>query len=217
MADLTLVIGNKNYSSWSLRGWLPLKVAGADIEEVHILLRRPETRPAILRHSPAGKVPVLHDGDVTVWETLAICEYAAERFPEARLWPEDPVARAHARAVSAEMHAGFAALRNDMPMNCRASLPGKGATLAARTDVARIEAIWNGCRERHGAGGDFLFGHFTNADAMFAPVASRFATYEPDIGATARAYVEAIHALPAMQEWVEAAREEPARIYEMEI
>ena len=217
MPRLTIVIGNKNYSSWSLRGWIALRHTGAAFDEEHVLLRRPTTRPEILAHSPAGKVPVLHDGDATLWESLAICEYLAERFPAARLWPEDGAARAMARVVSAEMHAGFAELRRDMPMNCRAHLPGKGATVAALTDIARIQAIWNDCRARHGAGGDFLFGHFTAADAMFAPMASRFATYEPELGAVAKAYVAAIHALPAMGDWIDAARAEPTRIVEMEI
>ncbi len=217
MARMTIVIGNKNYSSWSLRGWIALKHTGAAFDEVGVLLRRPTTRAEILRHSPAGKVPVLHDSGVTVCESLAVCEYLAEKFPAARLWPEDMGARARARAVSAEMHAGFADLRRDMPMNCRAHLPGKGATLAALTDIARIEAIWNECRGRHGAEGDFLFGHFPIADALFAPVASRFATYDPDLGSVAKAYVEAIHALSAMQEWIEAARAEPEQLVEMEI
>ena len=217
MPRMTIVIGNKNYSSWSLRGWIALKSTGAEFDEVRIPLRRPTTRAEILKHSPAGKVPVLHDSGVTVYESLAVCEYLAEKFPAARLWPEDMGARALARAVSAEMHAGFASLRSDMPMNCRAHLPGKGATLAALTDVARIEAIWNDCRGRYGGEGDFLFGRFSVADAMFAPVASRFATYEPGLGPTAKAYVEAIHALSAMQEWIEAARAEPEQLVDMEI
>lgn len=217
MTSMTIVIGNKNYSSWSLRGWIALRHTGAEFDEVVIPLRKPTTRAEILAHSPAGKVPILHDGDVTVWESLAVCEYLAEKFPTAKLWPEDAVARAYARSVSAEMHGGFPSLRSDMPMNCRAHLPGRGATLAALTDVARVESIWNECRSRHGAGGDFLFGHFTVADAMYAPVASRFATYEPELGATARTYVEAVHALPAMREWVDAARAEPERLVEMEI
>ncbi len=217
MSAMTIVIGNKNYSSWSLRGWIALEHSGAEFDEVVISLRKPSTRAEILVHSPAGKVPILHDGDVTVWESLAVCEYLAEKFPAARLWPEDPVARAHARAVSTEMHGGFADLRRDMPLNCRAHRPGRGATLAALTDVARIAAIWDDCRSRHGAEGDFLFGHFTVADAMYAPVASRFATYEPGLGATTRAYVEAMHALPAMQKWVEAARAEAECLVEMEI
>lgn len=217
MTSMTIVVGNKNYSSWSLRGWIALRHTGAEFDEVVIPLRKPTTRAEILAHSPAGKVPILHDGDVTVWESLAVCEYLAEKFPTAKLWPEDAVARAYARSVSAEMHGGFPSLRSDMPMNCRAHLPGRGATLAALTDVARVESIWNECRSRHGVGGDFLFGHFTVADAMYAPVASRFATYEPELGATARAYVEAVHALPAMREWVDAARAEPERLVEMEI
>jgi glutathione S-transferase len=151
-----------------------------------------------------------------IWDSLAICEYLAEIFPQAGLWPENLEAHAHARAVSAEMHAGFAGLRKDMPMNCRASLPGRGATQAALTDIARIEAMWNDCRARFGGGGDFLFGHFTVADAMYAPVASRLATYQPALGPTASAYVEAIHGLPAMAQWIVAARSESDRLVEME-
>ncbi len=216
MPRMTIVIGNKNYSSWSLRGWIALRHTGAPFDEVHIALRRPTTGARIREHSPAGKVPILHDGDTTIWDSLAICEYLADKFPEAKLWPGDSQARAVARMVSAEMHAGFSGLRSHMPMNCRKSLPGRGATLAALTDIARIEAIWTGCRERFGSGGDFLFGHFTTADAMYAPVASRLRTYQPELGPVATAYVEAIHALPAMQEWIEAARAETETIIEME-
>ena len=217
MARFTIVIGNKNYSSWSLRGWIALRHCTDDFDEVPILLRKPTTRAQILAHSPAGKVPTLIDGDRVIWDSLAICEYLAEIFPDAGLWPEDGAARAHARCVSAEMHAGFVNLRNHMPMNCRASLPGRGATQAALTDIARIEALWDDCRARFGGGGDFLFGQFTAADAMYAPVASRLATYQPALGPTALAYVEAIHGLPAMADWIAAARAEPDRLVEMEI
>ena len=217
MSQFTIVIGNKNYSSWSLRGWLALRVTGAAFDEVHVLLRRPTTRAAIRAHSPGAKVPVLHHGDTTVWESLAICEYLAEQFPDAKLWPGDAAARTHARIVSTEMHGGFGNMRRDIPMNCRAHLPGRGLTLGARIDIAHIDALWCDCRERFGAGGDFLFGSFTIADVMFAPVASRFATYEPDLSPVAKAYVDAINAHPAMVEWVEASRAEPDNIYEMEI
>ncbi|MCH7555111.1 MAG: glutathione S-transferase family protein [Proteobacteria bacterium] len=216
MARFTIVIGNKNYSSWSLRGWIALRSCTEDFDEIPILLRKPTTGADIRAHSPAGKVPVLIDGGRAIWDSLAICEYLAGEFPDAGLWPEDLEARAHARAVSAEMHAGFVNLRNHMPMNCRASLPGRGATQAALTDIARIEAMWNDCRARFGGGGDFLFGHFTAADAMYAPVASRLATYQPALGPTASAYVEAIHGLPAMAQWIDAARAEPDRLVEME-
>jgi glutathione S-transferase len=217
MARFTIIIGNKNYSSWSLRGWIALRHCTEDFDEVMIPLRKQTTSADIRAHSPAGKVPSLHDGDLLVWDSLAICEYLADIFPDAGLWPEDRAARAHARAASAEMHSGFQALRHDMPMNCRASLRGLGATQAALTDIARIEVIWDECRERFGGGGDFLFGHFTIADAMYAPVASRLKTYQPELGPTAKAYVDAIHGLPAMQEWIEAASAESDRLVEMEI
>ena len=217
MARFTIIIGNKNYSSWSLRGWIALRHCTDDFDEVPIQFGKPTTSAEIRAHSPAGKVPALFDGERLIWDSLAICEYLAEIFPDARLWPEDLAARAHARAVSAEMHAGFADLRRDMPMNCRASLPGKGATQAALSDIARIEAMWNECRERFGGGGDFLFGPFTAADAMYAPVASRLKTYRPELGPTAKAYVEAIHGLPAMAQWIDAARAEPDRLVEMEL
>lgn len=216
MARFTIVIGNKNYSSWSLRGWIALRHCTTDFDEVTVLLRKPTTRADILAHSPAGKVPVLIDGDMRVWDSVAICDYLADIFPEAGLWPEDLAARTHARIICAEMHSGFVALRSDMPMNCRASLPGKGATQAALTDIARIEAMWKDCRERFGDGGDFLFGKFTAADAMYAPVASRLATYQPQLGGAAKAYVAAIHDLPGMVEWNEAAHVETDQIVEME-
>ncbi len=217
MSRLTLVIGNKNYSSWSLRAWLALKHTGATFDEVRIPLFTPTARAQILRHSPAGKVPVLHDGDVSVWESLAICEHLAERFPATLLWPEETAARALARTVSAEMHAGFATLRDAMPMNCRAHLPGKGRAPGVQDDIDRITALWRDCRERHGAGGDMLFGGFTIADAMFAPVAARFVTYEVDLDPTSRAYVDAVWSLPAIEEWVAAARAETERIEHEEI
>ncbi len=146
MSRMTLVIGNKNYSSWSLRGWLLVKRTGAPFDEVRVVLDTPTTRAELLRHSPSGRVPVLHDGDVTVWDSLAICEYLAERFPAAGLWPDERAARAWARAVSAEMHAGFAALRDAMPMNCRAHLPGKGRAPGVQDDIDRITELWRDCR-----------------------------------------------------------------------
>ena len=194
-----------------------VKHTGAAFDEVRIVLDEPATKQRILEHSPAGRVPVLRDGAVTVWESLAIGEYLAERFPAARLWPEDPEARAHARAVSAEMHAGFATLREAMPMNCRAQLPGKGRAPGVEHDIARIVALWRDCRERYGAGGDMLFGEFGIADAMFAPVVSRFATYGVSLDPVSRDYADAVSALPAVEEWVAAARAEPERIESEEL
>jgi glutathione S-transferase len=216
-APRTLVIGNKNYSSWSLRPWLAMKVAGIPFEELRIPLDLPETRAQILRHSPSGKVPVLREGEAVVHESLAICEFLAERFPEAQLWPEVPAARALARSVSAEMHAGFAALRAAMPMNVRARLPGRGRAPGVDADVERIGALWRDARVRFGSGGDFLFGRFSIADAMFAPVVTRFRTYDVPQGADGRAYCEAVWELPAMREWEAAARAESERIEAVEI
>ncbi len=217
MSDLSIVIGNRNYSSWSLRAWLALAHTGAPFEEVMIPLSRPETKEAILRNSPAGKVPVLRHGDLTVWDSLAICEYLAEVFPEAGLWPAAADARAVARAVSAEMHSGFVALRSNMPMNVRASLRGKGRAPGVDADIARIVEIWETCRRRFGGGGAFLFGSFSVADAMFAPVISRFKTYDVALSDVCRAYADAVLALPAMQAWAAAARDEPYTIEEEEI
>ncbi len=209
MPDILLVIGNRNYSSWSLRGWLALRMAGLDFGEELIPLDTPETEARIRAHSPAGLVPVLHHGPVTVWESLAICEYAAELAPGAGLWPEPPELRAVARSVSAEMHAGFTALRDALPMNIRASRPGVALDDRVRGDIARICEIWRDCRDRFGAGGRFLFGRFSIADAMYAPVVTRFATYHVAIGGVEQDYCDAVRALPAMREWAAAAADEP--------
>jgi glutathione S-transferase len=215
--DYKLVVANKNYSSWSLRGWLAMKLTGAAFEEIVVPLRVPETRELIMRHSPSGKVPCLIHGNVTVWETLAIVEYLAEQFPDAGLWPQDSGARAHARAISSEMHAGFMMLRKAMPMNIRASLPGWGMSQdGVQGDINRVESIWRDARSRYGAGGDFLFGAFSAADAMFAPVALRFKTYGVSLGESAAAYVEALLAHPPLAEWIAAAKSEPWMIPDYE-
>ncbi len=208
MANYSLVIGNKNYSSWSLRPWLLMRQAGIAFDEVRIPLRKPDTVARIREHTPAGRVPVLHAGDLTIWDSLAIAEYLAERHPEAALWPADVGARAHARAVSAEMHSGFQALRNHMPMHCRASFPGVGRTPEVLADIARIIESWRDCRTRFGAGGPFLFGTFSIADAMYAPVVLRFKTYAVDLDAVCRGYLDAILALPAMRQWLAEAEAE---------
>jgi glutathione S-transferase len=214
MGAFTLVIGNKNYSSWSLRPWLTMKMAGVAFEELVIPLRQDATVAEIARHSPGGKVPALRHGEIVVWESIAILEYIAEAFPEARLWPEEREARAVARAVSAEMHAGFVALRTHMPMNIRGSKSGRGRTPEVEKDIRRIVALWEDCRGRFGAGGPFLFGAFGNADAMYAPLATRFTTYGVALEGAAGAYVETILALPPMREWFAAAKAEPWTIAE---
>ena len=217
MSRLTLVIGNKNYSSWSLRAWLALRKTGADFEELLIPLSRPETEAAIKLHSPAGRVPVLKVGDLAIWDSLAIAEYLAERFPEAGLWPADAEERALARSVCAEMHSGFPALRGGMPMNVRARLPGKGRSPEVGADIARVQEIWETCRSRVGEDGLFLFGDFTLADAFYAPVVSRFRTYGVALGDVCRRYVEAVWAWPDLQDWAAAASKEPYTIAEEEI
>ncbi len=209
MADITIYLGNKNYSSWSLRPWLALKQTGAAFDEEVIPLSEAATRSTVLRFSPSGSVPALKHNELTVWDSLAICEYLAETFPQAKLWPEDKAARAVARAVSAEMHSGFAALRDHLPMNMRSSFPNRGVTPEVQADINRITAIWRDCRKRFGADGPFLFGGFTIADAMYAPVVSRFRTYKVELEEVAQAYTDAVWALPALQEWLTAAKNEP--------
>lgn len=216
MPSLTLVIGNKNYSSWSLRPWLAMRQADIPFATVRIPLYAPGSVAQLAVWSPSGKVPALHDGELRVWDSLAICEYLHERFPDRQLWPDDAAARATARSVSAEMHAGFGALREQMSMNIRARRPGQGRTAASVADIERILAIWADCRARFGRGGDFLFGHFGIADAMFAPVVLRFQTYGVTLQGAARDYAEAVLALPAMREWVADAVLEAERIEQFE-
>jgi glutathione S-transferase len=209
MSTLTLIIGNRNYSSWSLRAWLALEATGQAFEEVVVPLGRPETTGEILRWSPTGRVPALRDGEIVLWDSLAICEYLAESFPDAGLWPVEPSARAFARSVVAEMHSGFISLRKHMPMNLRASYPGAGREPGVEEDIARITAIWEECRRDFGADGNLLFGDFTIADAFFAPVVSRFLTYGVTPDGLAGAYMNAVWALPTMRAWAEKARAEP--------
>jgi glutathione S-transferase len=204
---LQLIIGNKNYSSWSLRPWLAMKVIGVAFEETLISLDAPNFKVKVKARSGAGKVPVLIDGDTRVWESLAILEYLAEKFPD--LWPVEERARAHARAIAAEMHAGFAPLRRQLPMNIRRPVKERALDDEAASDVARIDDIWNECRAQFGGGGPFLYGTFCAADAMYAPVVWRFHTYAVKVSATARAYMDAVMALPGSREWREAARREP--------
>jgi len=205
--SLTLYVGSKRYSSWSLRPYLALAHAGADFRTETILLDREDTRQKIAQVTPAGRVPVLHHDGLIVWDSLAICEYAAELVPGAGLWPADRGQRALARSVSAEMHAGFAAMRRDMSMDIGANRAGEGHTNEALADISRVLAVWRDCLSR--GGGPFLFGTFTIADAMYAPVTTRFVTYGVDLDAPCRAYVDAIYALPAMQQWCADAAREP--------
>ena len=206
---MKLIIGNKNYSSWSLRPWIAMKAAGIPFEEIVIPLYVAGSAEAILKYSPAGKVPILIDGDDAIWDSLAILEYLAERFREAKLWPTDARARGHARAISAEMHGGFQPLRQHCTMNLW--LPPKPRLKPAEVlaNVKRIDAIWSDCRARFGQGGPFLFGPFGAADAMYAPVVARFHNYGLPVTATARAYMDAVMDTPAWREWYDAAMKEP--------
>jgi len=208
MSSFTLVIGNKNYSSWSLRGWLAARQAGIDFKEVLVDLGKPDFKETLRSHSKAAKVPVLIDDDREVWDTLAIIEYLAELHPEAGLWPLDQAARAKARSIAAEMHAGFGALRGAMPMNMRKSLPGHGREPGVQADIDRVTEIWRDCRSAAADGGDFLFGAWSAADAMYAPVVSRFKTYAVELDPVAKAYVDAVLTSPLMKEWETAALEE---------
>lgn len=208
MSKLHLVIANRNYSSWSLRPWMAMTMAGLPFTETVIALDTPGTKKQIAQHSKAGRLPVLHDGQRVVWESLAILEYLAERFPEKRFWPKSAAARAIARSVSNEMHAGFSALRNECPMNLRRPRKKIRLSDAALADVARIEQIWRDCRNRFGPGGRFLFGKFCNADAMFTPVVTRLDTYDIKVGRVSRSYMHSIMATPAFRTWKEAALKE---------
>ena len=210
---LTLIIGNKNYSSWSFRPWIAMKAAGVAFDEVVISLDAPDFKARVAPHSGTGKVPVLIDGEgasaVKVWESLAILEYLAEKFPDRGFWPADPVARAHARTVATEMHAGFLPLRRHCPMNMWRPVRKRDLPDEVAENARRIDALWSDCRSRFGAGGPFLFGGFGAADAMYAPVVSRFYTYGVEVGPASRAYMAAVMALPAWQEWSAAGSREP--------
>ena len=200
-AGLTLVIGNKNYSSWSMRPWVAAVAAGIPFTEVRVLLDQPDTGAIIARFSHAGRVPVLLAGEMTIWDSLAICEYLAEQFPEKHLWPQDVAARAMARSVTAEMHSGFSDLRSAMSMNLRMSLPGRGRTPGAQGDIGRISEIWEECLSRFGHH-QYLFGEFSIADAFFAPVVMRFKIYGVALAPALQAYCERIQAHPAVARWV---------------
>jgi glutathione S-transferase len=204
---MKLVIADKNASSWSMRPWLVLEHFGIPFEEILVRLDQPDTAECIQKYSPSSRVPCLvTDSGEAVWESLAIMETLAEQFPQHAMWPRDSAARAHARSISSEMHAGFMDMRQNMPMNIRLKAPGTGATPGALANVRRIEAIWTDCLKRNG--GPFLFGDFSIADAMFAPVVMRFNTYAPELGPQARDYAARISALPVVAAWVAAAHAE---------
>jgi glutathione S-transferase len=208
---MILVIGNKNYSSWSMRPWVLLRQAGIGFEEKQLKFGDDEGRltvPGIERYSAARKVPVLVVDGEPVWDSAAICETVAEMFPEKRLWPDDPRARRMARSACAEMHSGFQALRGKMPMNIARRYPGKGLTPESRRDIERMVALWGECRDRFGSAGPLLFGRFSVADAYFAPVVMRFETYAVELPPAARAYCEAVRSLDAVREWMDGARRE---------
>lgn len=212
----TLIIGNKNYSSWSLRPWLALRATGIAFTEQKLGFFTEEFSRKVGAVSPAGLVPVLLDGDFAVWDSLAICEYVAEQHPEAGLWPKDAKTRARARSLVAQMHSGFGALRNALPMNIEAHLPGIKLPEAAQQDISRLQAIWHDTRAEFGQGGPFLFGAFSIADAFFAPVVSRFTTYGIAAAGAVRDYMDAVLALPAMQDWMRDARAEATFVPEDE-
>ena len=214
---LSLIVGNKNYSSWSFRPWIAMKAAGIAFTEEVISLDARDFKERVSKISGTGKVPVLDDNGVHVWESLAILEYLAERFPGARLWPSDAAARAHARAISSEMHAGFVPLRRACPMNMWRPVKKRELADDAMVNVRRIESMWRQCRERYGAGGPFLFGTFGAADAMYAPVVSRFHTYDVSVSNDTRSYMDAVMALPAWAEWYAAALKEPWVLPEDEV
>ncbi len=214
---LKLIIGNKNYSSWSLQPWLLVKYFQIPFEEVLIPLSEGSYQSEIDKYSPAGKVPVLVNGAIKVWESLAICEYIAELYPEKNMWPRQIERRAWARAVAQEMHSGFVPLRTHMPMNIRGWYPGKGRTAEVGFDIVRVLQIWEGCRRQCKNDGPFLFGPFTIADAMFAPVVTRFKTYGVKIINASAEYAQTMRELPAFQEWEAASVKERWVVQESEI
>ncbi len=215
MPQLTLVMGNRNYSSWSLRAWLFLKRAGMAFEEVVIPLDMPATREQIEHYSPSGRVPALLAGELVIWDSLAICEYVHELTGKG--WPALAAPRAVARAVCAEMHSGFATLRSLWPMNARARNRHTVTTAALEADVERIDEIWNECRHRFGTGGPWLFGEYSIADAMYAPVVLRFNTYGARISDTARWYMASVLEDATLQQWLQAAKQEPWTIASEEV
>ena len=206
-SELILVIGNKNYSSWSMRPWVAFVAFDVPFKEVRILLDQPDTTNRIAEYSLAGRVPVLLDGDLTVWDSLAICEYVAEQFPDKNLWPKNSAARARARSICSEMHASFSALRSSMAMDIRASHPGEGRTPQTQADIGRISEIWEECLSQYGHH-QFLFGEFSIADAYFAPVVMRFRSYGVFLAPALQAYMERVIAHPSVARWMQEAQDE---------
>ncbi len=213
---MKLIMGNKNYSSWSMRPWIAMKVAGIEFDEEIIPLRQHDTKSQILMRSPAGKLPILMDGSVVIWESTAILEYLNDKFPEARLWPSDNAARAHARSVSNEMHAGFTALRRGLSMNIKRIPSAAQVSPDVQVDIDRIVAIWIDCRTRFGRDGRFLFGAFSIADAMFAPVINRLSAYAVAVPVPVRSYMSSVMELPAWQQWTSEALSEHWSIDEID-
>jgi len=214
---LTLVIGNKNYSSWSMRPWLMLKGAGLAFDDVNIpLYTGASDKRRILDYAPSGKVPILVDDGVTIWDSLAIMEYLADRFPDAGVWPKDRAQRAHARSISSEMHSGFLPLRGECSMNIHRLIKAKALSDDAKQDVARLDEIWTDCCKRYGSAGPFLFGRFSAADAMFAPVVHRLRTYAVDVSSGAQSYMATMTAFAPFKEWTEAALKETLVIAKFE-
>jgi len=206
-AELILVIGNKNYSSWSMRPWIVLTAFDIPFREIRILLDQPDTTKKIAEYSLAGRVPLLVDGELTVWDSLAICEYLAERYADKKLWPQDVAARASARSVCAEMHSSFLSLRTSMAMDIRGKFPGEGRTPQTQADIGRISEIWEGCLSKYGHH-QFLFGEFSIADAYFAPVVMRFRSYGVFLAPALQAYMERMIAHPAVSSWISDAEAE---------
>lgn len=215
--SLTLVIANKCYSSWSFRPWILMRHLGIPFEEVVVPLAEPSTRETLLRHTPSGKAPCLHDNDLTVWDSLSIIEYLADSYPQYAVWPKDRQARALARSLAAEMHSGFMDLRALLPMNMRRKVQRRELTAGALADAARLEQAFAEARDRFGRGGEFLFGDFSAADAMFAPIVNRLHVYDVTVTPTTRTYMDRMMALPAWQEWSGQASLEPWTIAKYEV
>jgi glutathione S-transferase len=212
-----LLIGNKNYSSWSLRPWLAMRVANIEFEEVNIPLYTPEGKAEIRKYSNAGKVPLLIANEQVIWDTLAIVEYLAEKHPEKALWPLASDCRAIARSVVCEMHSSFNEIRNQLPMNCRRMTRFENISADLQKDIDRVLQIWQECREQYGEQGDFLFGNFSIADAFYAPVVLRFNTYSIPVNDTTQSYIDTIIALPEIQEWIESSKQDPLIVEDYEI